>query len=398
MGIVYQAEDTLLNRVVAVKILSGEITEEGRRRLQREAQMAASLNHPNIVSIFDAGEMDGLPYIVMELVSGASLDVQKPVRMDQAIDIALQICAALEHAHAKGIIHRDLKPENIIMTSDGRLKILDFGLAHSAASRLSSQNMIAGSVFYLAPEQALGKEIDGRADLYSLGVILYELVTGQLPFTGDDPLSVISQHLYAPLVSPSTYQAGAAPLEPIILRLLAKDPRERYDSARQVMEALQSAASAALTTQQAEPADAVALLNQLARGRMVGRRGEMNQLRELWARSQQGFVHLALISGEPGIGKTRLANELAVYAQLSGAVILRGGCYEYEATTPYLPFVEAFREWVHLQPVEDIQTLMGDTAMRAGQDWPRRSRAGWGPYRAALPCPPARSGCACSTM
>ena len=249
----------------------------------------------------------------MELVSGSSLDVQKPASIDQTIDIALQICAALEHAHAKGIIHRDLKPENIILASDGRVKILDFGLARSVASRLSSQNIIAGSVFYLAPEQALGQEIDGRADLYSLGVILYELVTGQLPFSGDDPLSVISQHLYAPLVAPSTYRAGAVPLEPVILRLLAKNPQERYDSARQVMEALQSAASAALSTRQAEPTDAVTLLNQLARGRMVGRRGEMNQLRELWARAQQGHGHLALISGEPGIGKTRLANELVVY-------------------------------------------------------------------------------------
>ena len=218
-----------------------------------EAQAAASLNHPNIVSIFDAGEMNGLPYIVMELVSGSSLHVQKPARIDQIIDIALQICAALEYAHANGIIHRDLKPENIILSPDGRVKILDFGLARSIASRLSSQNIIAGSVFYLAPEQALGQEIDGRADLYSLGVILYELVTGQLPFSGDDPLSVISQHLYAPVVAPSTYQADAAPLEPLILRLLAKDPRGRYDSAHQVMEALQAlAGSEAFTARQVE--------------------------------------------------------------------------------------------------------------------------------------------------
>ncbi len=362
MGIVYQAEDTLLNRPVAVKVLSGEITEKGRQHLLREAQATARLNHPNIVSIYDAGEINGLPSIVMELVSGLSLHAQKPTGSDQIIFIALQICAALEHAHANGIIHRDLKPENILLTTDGRVKILDFGLARSIASRLSNQGVIAGSVFYLAPEQALGKEIDGRVDLYSLGVILYELVTGQLPFFSDDPLSVISQHLYAPIVAPSTYQADAAPLEPVILRLLAKNPEERYGSARQVSEALQAVTSAALNPQPAQPADAVTLLNQLARGRMVGRKVEINQLRELWARAQQGSGHLALISGEPGIGKTRLAGELIVYTQLSGAMILRGGCYEYEASTPYLPFVEAFREWVHLHDSATIQALMSDTA------------------------------------
>lgn len=362
MGIVYQAEDTLLNRVVAIKILSGETTEEGRRRLQREAQMVARLNHPNIVSIFDAGEINGQPYIVMELVSGDSLYAQKPASIHHVIEIALQICAALEHAHDKGIIHRDLKPENIVLTPEGRVKILDFGLAYSVSSRLSSQNTIAGSVFYLAPEQAMGIELDGRADLYSLGVILYELVTGQLPFSGDDPLGVISQHLYAPLVAPSTYRGEAASLEPIILKLLAKNRHERYESARQVTEALQSLTSTALDIRGAEPTDAVTLLNQLARGRMVGRKNEMQQLRELWMRAKQGYGHLALISGEPGIGKTRLVNELVVYAHLSGTVVLRGGCYEFEAATPYLPFIEAFREWVHVQPGDVLQRLMGDTA------------------------------------
>ena len=219
------------------------------------------------------------------------------------------------------------------------MKILDFGLARPIASRLSGQSLIAGSVFYLAPEQALGQEIDGRADLYSLGVILYELVTGQLPFSGDDPLSVISQHLYAPAVAPSTLPGQALPLEPIILRLLAKDPRGRYGSAREVMEALQAARAALFSApRQIEPPGDVTLLNQLARGRMVGRRSEINQLRELWARAQQGHGHLALISGEPGIGKTRLANELVVSAQLGGAAVLHGRLLRVRSDHP-LPAV-----------------------------------------------------------
>jgi DNA-binding CsgD family transcriptional regulator/tetratricopeptide (TPR) repeat protein/predicted Ser/Thr protein kinase len=386
MGIVYQAEDTLLDREVAVKIMSGEITEEGRRHLLREAQAAGSLNHPNIVSIFDAGETQGILFIVMELVSGSSLDLHKPMSLEQVLDIGIQICAALEHAHEKGIIHRDLKPANIILTPTHQVKILDFGLARSLTAQLNSQKFIAGSVFYLAPEQALGQPIDARADLYSLGVILYEFITGLLPFSDDDPLSVISQHLSAPVVAPSAYQPGALPLEPVILRLLAKKPQDRYASARQVMEALQSLSGSALNTQPGDPINPVILLSQLVRGRMVGRRHEITQLRELWTRAQQGQGHLALISGEPGIGKTRLANELIVYAQLHGAMILRGGCYEYEATTPYLPFVEAFREWVHLQSADAIQSLMGDTACELARFAPEiESKMGSLPPNPILP-------------
>ncbi len=374
MGVIYRAFDTLLDRDVALKVLSDNITPEGRRRLLHEAKTAARLNHPNIVSIFDAGEIQGQPYVVMELVEGETLFSYRPENQEKLIELALQICAALDHAHSSGIIHRDLKPENIILTAQGKIKLLDFGLARSLTSRMSSKGAIVGTVFYLAPELALGKEVDRRADLYSLGVILYELLTGQLPFSGDDPLTVISQHLYAPVVPPSTHRAGALPFEPIILRLLEKNPADRYASAREVAEALQ----ALLQKQPASPNPdlpvpseglrlppipaAGALLEQLARGRMIGRRSELNRLREIWASTQQGKGHMALISGEPGIGKTRLCREMIVSAQLAGAVVMRGGCYEYEASTPYLPIVEALREWVHLQSADTIRHILNGTA------------------------------------
>lgn len=362
MGTVYQARDTLLSRNVAIKFLSGDITEESRQSLLHEAQSAACLNHPNIVSIYDVGIMQGIPFISMELVEGESLYSHKPGNQDEIIDIALQTCAALKHAHANGIIHRDLKPENIILTSQGRVKLLDFGLARPVASRISRQGGIIGTVFYMAPEYALGKTIDGRADLYSLGVILYELLTGRLPFSGEDPLAIISQHLHAPVVPPSTHQPAAMSFDSIILRLLAKNPDDRFGSADQVIEALSRLRESMLSMMLPQAVDSITQLNQLARGRLVGRRSELSKLLELWSRSQQGCVHLALLSGEPGIGKTRLANELVVNTHLQGANVLQGGCYEYEATTSYLPFVEALQGWIHGQAADTLRDVLGSTA------------------------------------
>jgi class 3 adenylate cyclase len=252
MGVVYRAHDTLLDRAVAVKVLSHVLSEvegdaglgtEGRARLLREAQAAARLDHPNIVSVYDAGETGDMPFIVMQLVTGASLRDIGPLSISQIITVARQLCEALDHAHAQGVVHRDLKPENISIVGSGErliAKLMDFGLARSReASRLTQEDAVVGTVFYLAPEQALGQEVDGRADLYALGVILYELTTGRLPFTADDPLLIISQHLHAPVVPPRTHNpAIPSELEALILRLLSKKPDDRPASAREVVEAL----------------------------------------------------------------------------------------------------------------------------------------------------------------
>src|SRR5574341_1279199 len=182
MGVVYRAHDTLLDRAVAVKVRSDSgLGTEGRARLLREAQAAARLDHPNIVSVYDAGETESTPFIVMQLVTGASLRDCGPLSVPQIIAVACQLCDALDHAHAQGIVHRDIKPENISIVGSGErliAKLMDFGLARSReATRLTQEDALVGTVFYLAPEQALGKEVDGRADLYALGVILYELTT-----------------------------------------------------------------------------------------------------------------------------------------------------------------------------------------------------------------------------
>jgi predicted ATPase len=379
MGVVYRARDGLLDREVAVKVLSAAgLSDDARARLLREARAAAHLNHPNIVTIYDAGEFEGAPFIVMELVNGVSLHDLQTLTLPDILDLTRQLCAALDHAHSHGIVHRDLKPENILVVSNPppnpspsegergvRVKLMDFGLARSrGAARLTQEGALVGSVYYLPPEQALGQEVDGRADLYSLGVIIYELTTGRLPFTGDDPLTIISQHLYAPVVPPRTFRPELPPaLEASILKLLAKNPADRFPSARELEHALDS-------VPEDEPApvgapsgttDTVALLEQLARGRLIGRQRELNQLRELWNRAQYGQGHLALLSGEPGVGKTRLAHEVMLYARLNGAMVLQGGCYEYEAATPYLPFVEALREWVHAQGADELREHLGAT-------------------------------------
>ncbi len=251
MGVIYRAQDTLLQRPVAVKVLGKDgLGSEGRARLLREARAAARLNHPNIVTVHDAGEAEGQSFVVMELVEGVSLFERRPATIDESTRMARQICNALEHAHRHGIIHRDLKPENVLVAPDGTAKLMDFGLARSIASRLTQEGAVAGTVFYLAPEQALGKELDGRADLYALGAMLYEFCTGQLPFPGDDPFAVITQHLHAPVVPPrAKNEAIPVALDSLIVRLLSKNPDERPASAGAVIELLDEVISAPFSPQ-----------------------------------------------------------------------------------------------------------------------------------------------------
>jgi tetratricopeptide (TPR) repeat protein len=374
MGVIYRAHDLLLGRDVAVKLLSNAAFGAGSGksaagRLLREARSAAQLNHPNIVAVYDAGEQDGTTFIVMEFVEGDTLHDLLPKDLEEVLTIARQVCAALEHAHQHGVIHRDLKPENILW-SGPVVKLTDFGLARVLTSRISLEGEVVGSVLYLAPEQAIGGEVDGRADLYALGVVLYEMVAGRLPFTADDPIAVISQHLHAPVVPPSTYNPAVPPaLDALIVRMLAKRPEERPFSAQEVsriLEEIQERETKAGTSKPAllgsvlgEPEGRLRPLEQIARGRLVGRSQEFQLLRTHWASARQGQTQLVLLSGEPGVGKTRLASEFIAYVRLQGAVVLQGACYEYEAAIPYLPLSEALREWVSSQNDQALRERLG---------------------------------------
>jgi DNA-binding SARP family transcriptional activator/Cdc6-like AAA superfamily ATPase/predicted Ser/Thr protein kinase len=348
MSVVYRARDTLLERDVAVKVMSAAgLGTEGRTRLLQEAQSAARLNHPNIVTVHDVEEADGSPFIVMELVEGESLYDLKVAgdrrlgALDEVVTIACQICAALEHAHAHGIIHRDLKPENVMITAGGAVKLMDFGLARSMASRLTSEGTIAGTVFYLAPELALGGEFDGRADLYALGVMLYELTTGRLPFAADDPIAVISQHLHAPVVPPRAKNEQIPPaLDALIVRLLSKAPADRPASASEVLRMLEQPS---ILDREAVPAQELSVLERIKRGRMVGRERELREARVLWNQALSGQGCMLLISGEPGVGKTRLVRELITQAEVSAGRALVGASYA-EGGAPYAAFGQIIRQ------------------------------------------------------
>ena len=353
MGTVHRAHDNVLDRDVAVKLLSEtRLGTEGRERMLREAQAIAKLNHPNIVQVYDAGQLDGTPFIVMEMVEGHSLHDQPPKDFAGVVSIARQICAALEHAHQHGIVHRDLKPENVIIETNETTKLMDFGLARSVASRMTTEGEISGTVFYLAPELALGQDFDGRADLYSLGVMLYELTAGELPFAKGDPLTVISQHIHATVVPPRSKNPKIPPLlEQLILQLLNKDPAERPESAAAALQLLEAPS---LLDPEAGTDREQSLVARIMRGRFVGRSTEFKQAKELWAQAAAGQGQTLLISGEPGIGKTRFLRELVTHVEVSGGLALIGEAYE-EAGAPYAPFAQILRRTLQRAAQEGVK-------------------------------------------
>ena len=249
MANVYLAQDTILDRKVAVKILRGDLAEDEKfvRRFQREAISASSLNDPNIVEVYDVGEDDGKYFIVMEYVQGLTLKqlIKKrgSLTLPEVVDIMLQLTSAVAHAHESYIIHRDIKPQNVIILEDGRVKIMDFGIAVALnAGEFTQTNSVMGTVYYIPPEQANGGAATIKSDIYSLGILMYELVTGHVPFKGDNPVEVAIKHMNEPIPSICEYDPEMPQsIENIILRASAKNPRNRYESAWEMHEDLETA-------------------------------------------------------------------------------------------------------------------------------------------------------------
>ena len=241
MADVYLAEDQELGRRVALKLLDDRHASDEQfvERFRREAQSAAGLNHPNIVSIFDRGQAEGTYYIAMEYLDGRTLkellSATARRRSRSRSTTRGRSSARSSFAHRNGIVHRDIKPHNIIVGPDGRLKVTDFGIARSGASQMTEAGSIVGTAQYLSPEQARGAPVDPRSDLYSLGIVLYEMLTGKVPFTGDTPVEIAMKHLSQVPEPPSKLRPEVPhDLDAVVMRALAKDPDQRYGSAEEM--------------------------------------------------------------------------------------------------------------------------------------------------------------------
>jgi beta-lactam-binding protein with PASTA domain/tRNA A-37 threonylcarbamoyl transferase component Bud32 len=279
MATVYLAEDQELGRQVAIKILNTKHASDEQfvERFRREASSAASLNHPNIVAIYDRGEAEGTYYIAMEVIQGRSLKELLLTRGASPVSVAIaytrQILAALRFAHRHGIVHRDIKPHNIIVDDEGRVKVTDFGIAHAGTSQMTEVGSIIGTAQYLSPEQARGTPVDARSDLYSVGIVLYELLTGDVPFSGDTPVEIAMRHLSTIPEPPSGKRPEvSSELDAVVLRALAKDPDDRYQSADEMdADLARIAIGLGVSEETAEAATAVLAGAGLAAPTLIGR-------------------------------------------------------------------------------------------------------------------------------
>jgi len=247
MGVVYKGYDALMEREVAIKVISDSVVEipEMKSRFYREARTAGGLSHENITVIYDVGEDGGKPFIVMEYLQGSDLgsllEGRVPIPLQQKLDYAIQICRGLSYSHSRGIIHRDIKPANIRITNDGKVKIMDFGIARPEASNLTRSGAVMGTPFYMSPEQIQGRKVDKRSDIFSFGVLLYEMLAERKPFTGDEVTAVMYQIVHEePKQIDDVNIEHRDGLRQIVLKTLAKDPERRWQDLSEVAERLEN--------------------------------------------------------------------------------------------------------------------------------------------------------------
>jgi tRNA A-37 threonylcarbamoyl transferase component Bud32/tetratricopeptide (TPR) repeat protein len=380
MGEVYRARDPRLNRDVALKVLPAALTADpaARERLRREAIAAAGLDHPFICKVFEIGEAGGRLFVVMELIEGETLQsalMRGPLAVARLVTLALELAEALEAAHGRRILHRDLKPSNIMLTAQ-HVKVLDFGLAKAiedpdsdtrtrrSIERLTDPGVQVGTLAYMSPEQIAGDNLDARSDIFSLGVVLAELLTGRHPFDRPTTSAMITAVLNdPPLLQPPAATPTLHPtLRAILLRMLAKSPSERYGTIAQVRADLQSLDPTRLDSGLFAEAVPGGVLQQKRRWPMIGRHAERADLVAALERALNRQGGVVLIGGEPGIGKTRLTEEILIEARRRGASPVVGHCYEMQGAPPYVPFVEITEHTSRIVPREALRRLLGDDA------------------------------------
>jgi len=352
LGTVFTATDTRLNRPVAIKVLSHAFSEAAIEQFLQHGRQIVDLSHPNIVEVYDCDQDHGLYFMVEELIESKTLrdiiDEQagQPLQFSVALNIAENMARALEYAHVHRVIHGDLKPKNVLLAE--RIAISDFGLGRLESGKpllLNETTLVLGTAHYLAPEQILGHPIDGRTDLYALGVILYEIFTGQRPFEGSDK-EILEHHRYSDAASPRELNPNIShTLEHLILKLLDKDPNQRYATARQVRRILSSMSSTISGNRDSQT------FNHQPRYPLVGRAEQLHQLQNLWKKASQGQGQLVFISGECGIGKSRLARELV--QRVERGTVLIGQCRKTDGNGDYCPFTEAINSYLANVPEPD---------------------------------------------
>ncbi len=364
MGEVYLAQDIRLNRPVAIKLLPAHTiqNEQARRRFLQEARAASALNHPNVVIIYSIEETDEFDFIVMEYVEGETLRSKLergPLELTDWLDTGIQLADALAAAHSAGLIHRDIKPSNILITPRNQVKILDFGLAkrhrplvggvdkeaETLAADLTDEGTILGTVHYMSPEQTRGEPLDVRSDIFSLGVVLYEMATGKTPFNGPSLLSVMHE-IAAVNPQPPSAAAQGLPrdLDFILERALAKDKGSRYPTASELADALRALKGLESTGIPAVAGVKETFSQEGEPGSFVGRETELKRLDDLLRQVVEGRGRLLFVTGEPGIGKTALVNEFLhrVRQKHPQLMLCRGRCVEqYGTGEAYLPFLDA---------------------------------------------------------